>query len=43
MADFEAAVADLEGAEAARAFASGMGAVSGVVLAICSSGVLMKC
>ncbi len=35
---FEEAVADLEGAESARAFASGMGAVSCVVLALCSSG-----
>ena len=35
---FESTVADLEGAEAARAFASGMGAVTGVVLGICSAG-----
>lgn len=35
---FEEAVADLEGAEAARAFASGMGALSAVVLGLCSSG-----
>ncbi len=35
---FEDAVAQLEGAEAARSFASGMGAVSAVVLGICSSG-----
>ncbi len=35
---FEQAVADLEGAEAARAYASGMGAVTGVILGICSSG-----
>jgi len=35
---FEEAIADLEGAEAARAFASGMGAVSAVVLGLCSSG-----
>jgi cystathionine beta-lyase/cystathionine gamma-synthase len=35
---FEQAVADLEGAEAARAFASGMGAVSAVVLGLCSTG-----
>lgn len=35
---FEEAVAALEGAEAARAFASGMGAVTAVVLGICSSG-----
>jgi cystathionine beta-lyase/cystathionine gamma-synthase len=38
VADFESAVADLEGAEAGRAFASGMGAISGIVLGICSSG-----
>ncbi len=35
---FEDAVAELEGAEAAQAFASGMGAVSSVVLALCSKG-----
>ena len=35
---FEDAVAELEGAEAARAFASGMGAVSAVVLGLCSAG-----
>ena len=35
---FEATIAELEGAEAARAFASGMGAISSVVLGICSSG-----
>ena len=35
---FEATIAKLEGAEAARAFASGMGAISAVVLGICSSG-----
>jgi cystathionine beta-lyase/cystathionine gamma-synthase len=35
---FEEAVADLEGAEAALAFASGMGAVASTVLALCSSG-----
>ena len=35
---FEEAVAGLEGAEAARAYASGMGAVTGVILGICSSG-----
>ncbi|MDP8953522.1 MAG: PLP-dependent aspartate aminotransferase family protein [Actinomycetota bacterium] len=35
---FEDAVAELEGAEAAQAFASGMGAVSSVVLALCSQG-----
>ena len=38
VADFEAAVAALEGAEAARAFASGMGAMTGVVLGLCSAG-----
>lgn len=38
VADFEGAVAALEGAESARAFASGMGAVSAVVLGICSAG-----
>jgi cystathionine beta-lyase/cystathionine gamma-synthase len=35
---FESAIAELEGAEAARAFASGMGAVSAVVLGLCSTG-----
>jgi cystathionine beta-lyase/cystathionine gamma-synthase len=35
---FEEAIADLEGAEASRAFASGMGAVAAVVLGLCSSG-----
>ncbi|HWH35465.1 MAG TPA: PLP-dependent aspartate aminotransferase family protein [Acidimicrobiales bacterium] len=35
---FEEAVADLEAAPAAQAFASGMGAVSSVVLALCSAG-----
>lgn len=35
---FEDAIARLEGAEAARAYASGMGAVTGVVLGLCSSG-----
>ena len=35
---FEDAVAELEGAEGARAFASGMGAVTAVVLGLCSSG-----
>ena len=34
----EDAVAQLEGAEAARAFSSGMGAVSAVVLGLCSTG-----
>ena len=38
VADFEDAIANLEGAEAARAFASGMGAISGTVLALCSKG-----
>ncbi|MBS1836644.1 MAG: aminotransferase class I/II-fold pyridoxal phosphate-dependent enzyme [Actinobacteria bacterium] len=36
--DFADAVAELEGAEAARAFASGMGAIAAVVLGLCSSG-----
>ncbi|MBI2710598.1 MAG: aminotransferase class I/II-fold pyridoxal phosphate-dependent enzyme [Actinobacteria bacterium] len=36
--DFERAIAELEGAQDARAYASGMGAVSGVLLAICSAG-----
>ena len=35
---FEDAVAALEGAEAARAFASGMGAVTATVLGLCSTG-----
>lgn len=35
---FEEAVAALEGAEAARAFASGMGALHAVVFGLCSSG-----
>ena len=35
---FEEAIADLEGAEACRAFASGMGAISAVVLGLCSKG-----
>jgi cystathionine beta-lyase/cystathionine gamma-synthase len=35
---FEDAVAQLEGAEAAQAFASGMGAISSLVLAFCSTG-----
>ena len=38
VAGFEQAIAELEGAEAARAFASGMGAVSAVVLGLCSTG-----
>jgi len=36
--DFEEAVAALEGAKAARAYASGMGAIAGVVLGLCSAG-----
>jgi cystathionine beta-lyase/cystathionine gamma-synthase len=36
--EFEDAVAALEGAEAALAFASGMGAISSVVLTFCSTG-----
>ncbi len=35
---FEEAVADLEGAESALAFASGMGAVTSAILALCSTG-----
>lgn len=35
---FEEAIADMEGAEAARAFGSGMGAICAVVLGLCSSG-----
>src|SRR4051794_6762022 len=35
---FEEAVADLEGAEDALAFGSGMGAIASTVLALCSSG-----
>ncbi|HEX7133706.1 MAG TPA: aminotransferase class I/II-fold pyridoxal phosphate-dependent enzyme, partial [Iamia sp.] len=38
VADFESAVAGLEGAEAARAYGSGMGAVTGVILGLCSKG-----
>jgi len=38
VAAFESAIAELEGAEAARAFSSGMGAVTAAVLGICSSG-----
>ena len=38
VADFERLIADLEGAEGARAYSSGMGAVSGVILGLCSSG-----
>jgi cystathionine beta-lyase/cystathionine gamma-synthase len=36
--DFEDAMAELEGAEAALAFGSGMGAISSVVLTFCSTG-----
>ena len=36
--DFEDAVAALEGAEAALAIASGMAAVTGVILGLCSTG-----
>lgn len=36
--EFEDAIAELEGAEAALSFASGMAAVTGVVLGLCSSG-----
>lgn len=35
---FEQAIANMEGAESARAFASGMGAVSAVILGLCSAG-----
>ena len=35
---FEEAVAELEGAEGARAFSSGMGAIAAVVLGLCSKG-----
>ncbi len=35
---FEDAIAELEGAEAARAFSSGMGALTAVILGLCSSG-----
>ncbi len=38
IAAFESAIAELEGAQAARAFSSGMGAVSAVVLGLCSTG-----
>lgn len=38
VAAFEEAIAELEGAESARAFASGMGALSGLILALCSQG-----
>jgi cystathionine beta-lyase/cystathionine gamma-synthase len=35
---FEEAIAELENAEDARAFASGMGAITGIVLGLCSTG-----
>jgi cystathionine beta-lyase/cystathionine gamma-synthase len=35
---FEEAIAELEGAEDARAFASGMGAITAVILGLCSKG-----
>ena len=38
VASFEEAVATLEGAEASLAFASGMGAISTTILALCSAG-----
>ena len=38
VAAFEDAIAELEGAESGRAFASGMGAISAVVLGLCSKG-----
>ena len=38
VAGFEDAIAQLEGAETARAFASGMGAISAIILGLCSSG-----
>lgn len=38
VAGFEDAIAELEGSEAARAFSSGMGALSAVVLGLCSAG-----
>lgn len=38
VAAFEEAVAELEGAPAAQAFASGMGAITATVLALCSTG-----
>jgi len=36
--DFEHAVAELEGAEDALAFGSGMGAITSIILALCSTG-----
>ena len=38
IAAFEEAMAELEGAESSRAFSSGMGAISAVVLGLCSAG-----
>lgn len=38
VSQFERAIAELEGAEAALAFGSGMGAVSSVIFALCNSG-----
>ena len=38
VASFEEAVASLEGADSSLAFASGMGAISSVILALCSAG-----
>ena len=38
MRSFEEAIAELEGAEEALAFASGMGAITSTILALCSSG-----
>lgn len=38
VADFQDAIAALEGAEAARAFSSGIGAIAAVVLGLCSKG-----
>ncbi len=38
VAEFEEAIAALEGAEAALAFGSGMGAVTALILALCSNG-----
>jgi len=36
--DFERAIAELEGAEDALAFGSGMGAITSIILALCSTG-----
>ena len=43
VAEFEAMVADLEGAEAAVAFASGMGAIAAVLTALAPPGVRVAC